>query len=67
MAKAKEIKIDEKDLEKDHDYILARLKAYVARSYWKNEGWYMVLLKSDKQIAKSMSLFDKAHEMVNSK
>jgi carboxyl-terminal processing protease len=67
MAKAKEIKIDEKDLEKDHDYILARLKAYVARNYWKNEGWYMVLLKSDKQIAKSMSLFDKAHEMVNAK
>ena len=65
FAKSKDIKVEPKDLEKDKEYILARLKAHVARNYWKNEGWFTVLLQIDKQITKSMTLFDKAKELAN--
>ncbi|MBI2418580.1 MAG: S41 family peptidase, partial [Ignavibacteriales bacterium] len=66
-AKTKGVTIDQKDLDKDKDYIFARLKAQIARNYWKNEGWYMVLLDADKQMVKAFTLFDKAKELVSSK
>lgn len=66
-AKGKGVTIDQKDLDKDKEYITARLKAQIARNYWKNEGWYMVLLEADKQMTKALSLFGKAKELVNSK
>jgi carboxyl-terminal processing protease len=67
FAKEKEIKIDEKDLAKDKDYILSRLKAQIARNFWKNEGWFSVLLQGDTQYLKAMTLFDKAKQLVTVK
>ena len=26
---------------------MSRLKAYVAREHWKNNGWYFILLEED--------------------
>ncbi len=46
----------------DKDYIEARLKAYIARNYWNNEGWYSVLLGIDSQVKKAISLFPEAEK-----
>ncbi len=64
---SKEAKFVQKDYEKEKSYIIARLKAQIARNYWKNEGWYSILLSSDKQLEKALSLFPKAEEMVKKK
>lgn len=63
FAKSKDVAMIDKDFETDKDYIFIRLKAQIARNYWKNEGWYTVLLGIDKQVAKSMTLFGKAKEI----
>jgi carboxyl-terminal processing protease len=66
-ASDKGVKFVEKDFEKDKTYIAARLKAQLARNYWKNEGWYSVLLKIDKQVEKATKLFDEAKDLANLK
>lgn len=63
FAKSKNVELVEKDYASDKDYIFTRLKAQIARNYWKNEGWYTVLLGIDKQISTSMTLFGKAKEI----
>jgi len=63
FADSKEVKLVEEDYDKDKDYIAARLKAHIARNYWKNEGWYTVLIPMDKQVKMGLSLFDKAKEL----
>jgi len=67
FAESKEVKFVEKDYESEKLYIVARLKAQIARNYWKNEGWYTVLLPVDKQLEKALSLFPKAEEMARAK
>ncbi len=67
FAKSKDVAFDEKGYDTDKGYIKERLKAQLARNYWKNEGWYSVLLKTDKQIKKAITLFDKAADMANSR
>lgn len=64
LAFTKEKKVDfiEDDFKKDKDYIQARLKAYIARNYWNNEGWYSVLLGIDNQVKKAISLFPEAEK-----
>lgn len=63
FAEEKEVKMVEEDYKKDKEYIAARLKAHIARNYWKNEGWYTVLIPMDKQVKMGLSLFDKAKEL----
>lgn len=63
FAKNKKVDFNKDDYEKDKHYILARLKAQIARNYWKNEGWYLVLIPSDNQVEKALTLFDKAREL----
>ncbi|MBU1098541.1 MAG: S41 family peptidase [Bacteroidetes bacterium] len=48
---------------KDREYILARLKAYVARDHWKNSGWYYILLQQDPVFQKAKGLFTEAEEL----
>jgi carboxyl-terminal processing protease len=67
FAKSKEVTIEKTDLEKDGAYIRARLKAQIARNFWKNEGWFSILLEDDKQMMKAVELFGKARELVNAK
>lgn len=62
-AKSKEVEVDNKGLLKDKDYIIARLKAQIARNFWKNEGWYSVLLTTDNQFTKASTLFDEAKKL----
>jgi carboxyl-terminal processing protease len=59
----KDIKADDKSYEKDKLYIKARLKAYMARSLWGNDGWYTVMLDVDPQLQKALTLFPEAQKI----
>lgn len=67
FAVSKDVKFIELEFKKDKDYIIARLKAQIARNYWKNEGWYAILTPIDKQVAKAVTLFDEAKSLANLK
>lgn len=54
------IKYNQKEYLSDKDDIKSRLKAFVARELFKNNGWYLTLLRSDRQFNKAVSLFDEA-------
>ncbi len=66
-AASKGVKYNKKEYDKDKYYILARLKAQVARNFWKNKGWYSVLLDIDNQFQKGITLFGEAKELANLK
>jgi carboxyl-terminal processing protease len=66
-ATSKEVVFNEEEYRKDKDYIIYRIKAQIARNYWKNEGWYSVLLQTDEQLNKAMTLFIEAKELANLK
>ncbi|MDR3667752.1 MAG: S41 family peptidase, partial [Ignavibacteriaceae bacterium] len=66
-ASTKNVKLNEDDLIKDKEYIKSRLKAQIARNYWKNEGWYRVLLNSDNQVEKAETLFQEARDIAKLK
>jgi carboxyl-terminal processing protease len=63
FAADKDVEFVEEEFNKDKDYILTRLKAQVARNYWKNKGWYTVILDIDTQYLKSITLFDEAEDL----
>ncbi|MFO7524279.1 MAG: S41 family peptidase [Ignavibacteriaceae bacterium] len=65
MAEEKSVKKNEEELNKDKEYIRTRIKAQVARNFWKNEGWYSVLLEIDNQMIKAVTLFDEAKNLAN--
>lgn len=67
FAKTKKIEFVQSDFEKDKDYIAARLKAQIARNFWKNDGWYSVLLEGDSQFRKALELFNEAKDLANLK
>ena len=67
FADSKGIKYSDKDYTKDKDYILTRLKAQIARNFWKNRGWYEVILTTDNQLLKATTLFDEAKDLANLK
>jgi len=62
-AKSKDVEFSEKEFNEDKDYITARLKAQIARNYWKNEGWHSILIKTDEQMNKALTLFDEAKKI----
>lgn len=67
FAAQKGVTFNSQQFEKDKQYILARLKAQIARNYWKNEGWYSVMIPIDNQVEKALTLFSEAKEIANLK
>lgn len=67
FASSKGVTFMEEEFKTDRDYIKTRLKAQLARNYWKNEGWYSVMLTTDNQIEKAMDLFDEAKQIADLK
>ena len=67
FASSKEVNLIEEEYKTDRDYIATRLKAQLARNFWKNDGWYSVMLTTDNQIEKALGLFDEAKEIANLK
>jgi len=63
FAKTLKVKFNLKEFNIDKNFIKARLKAQIARNFWKNKGWYTVLLNQDKEIQKSLSLFKEASDL----
>jgi len=63
FSEKKGISIDSSSFAKDHDYVAARLRAYVARSLWGEEGWFSVLLDMDTQFQKAITLFPEAQKI----
>lgn len=53
FAEEKEIKFNENDFQKDRQYILAILKAHLARQIWNNDGWFTVILGIDTQFTEA--------------
>ncbi len=66
-AKTKDVAFNDEDYQKDKDYISSRLKAQIARNFWKNEGWYSVLLTQDVQLNKALTLFNEAKDLAKLK
>lgn len=67
FASSKEVIFNEEQFKADSTYISTRLKAQLARNYWKNQGWYSVILSADKQVEKALSLFDEAKQIADFK
>jgi carboxyl-terminal processing protease len=67
FAAEKNVEFKKEDFEKEKDYILTRLKAQLGRNFWKNEGWYTILLGTDNQLSKAVTLFDEAKNLANLK
>jgi carboxyl-terminal processing protease len=59
----RDVKIDEKEYEKDVAFFKVRLKAMLARSFWGNEGWYPVMLQVDAPFRKALTLFPEAEKI----
>ncbi len=60
FLKEKKVEFNEEQFAKDREYTKARLKAHIARNFWGNDGWYPVILKSDNQLKKALSIFPEA-------
>jgi carboxyl-terminal processing protease len=65
FAEKKGVPFNKTEFDTDKEFINGRLKAQLARNYWKNEGWYSVLLKIDNQVKHALSLFDEAKDLAN--
>ncbi|MCO6473631.1 MAG: S41 family peptidase [Melioribacteraceae bacterium] len=59
-----ETELSEADIEKSSDEIEKLLKAYLAREIYGEEAWFRIRTYDDRQIMKSISLFDLAQSML---
>lgn len=67
FAESKGVSFNEEQFKEDSVYISSRLKAQIGRNYWKNEGWYQVLLQSDTQFNAAKTLFNEAKSIAGLK
>jgi carboxyl-terminal processing protease len=58
FASVNKVEYNKAEFKLDKEYIFQRLKAYIARELWGNEGWYSVMLKNDKQFQTAVKLFE---------
>lgn len=56
FASDNQVDFVENEFRKDKGFIKQQLKAHVARNFWKSDGWYKVVLASDKQFLKANEL-----------
>ncbi|KAF0153400.1 MAG: carboxyl-terminal processing protease [Ignavibacteria bacterium] len=63
FAERMKVKFDAKGYASDKEAIRFRLKAFVARDLFKNDGWYLSLLSTDRQFKKAVSMFNEAKKM----
>ena len=58
FAQNNNVVFNKSEFEKDQNYIFQRIKAYIAREIWGNEGWYSIMLKIDDQFQAAIKLFE---------
>ena len=56
-------KISDEAFNKDQAYHKARLKAYIARGIWGEEGWIAAMVGVDMQLQKALTLFPEAQKI----
>mgnify|MGYP005835631215 CR=1 FL=1 len=66
-AKKQGVEFNREEFKKDEDYIRARLKAQIARNYWRNEGWFPILLEIDPQFKKALDLLPEAERFAKAR
>ncbi len=59
----KDVKIDDEQFTKDEFFNKIRLKSYIARSFWSDEGWYTITQNIDTQLKKAVTLFPEAEKI----
>ncbi len=60
LAKASGVKIKEDELKRSEAFMKNQVKALVARSMWKNEGFYAISNETDELLRNAILLFPKA-------
>lgn len=65
FAESLKIKFNLEQYKRDNHLIGIRLKAFIARDLFKDEGWYSVLLRDDNQFVKALQLIDEAGKMIS--
>lgn len=63
FVRAKSLTVADSVFQKDGEFLKTRLKAYIGRSLWGNEGWYSVMLDVDPQLARALTLFPEAQKI----
>ena len=63
MAKNAGVKIKDDELKRSEPFIKNQIKALIARSMWKNEGFYSVSNENDELLQNSLKLFAKARSI----
>ena len=56
FAEKNDVRLIYTDFAKDKKFIMQRLKAYIARELWGNNGWYSVILDEDSQFQTAIKL-----------
>jgi carboxyl-terminal processing protease len=63
LAEKKGVKKNDEEFKIDADYLRAYLKSQVARNIWGNDGRFRVLLSTDVQFQKALTLFPEAQRI----
>ncbi len=58
----REIKVDEKEFKQDTGFLKTRLKAEIARRIWNYDGYSAIMLDTDPQFVKAVSVFPEAEK-----
>jgi carboxyl-terminal processing protease len=62
LAKASGVKMKDEELKRSEMFVKSQIKALIARSVWKNEGFYSVVNESDEIVRNAVILFPKTKE-----
>lgn len=66
LATQANIRFDTKDYARSEQFLKNQLKSWIARSIWKEVGFYSVYNQSDDEFLTAMQLFDKAQHLARS-
>ena len=65
IARAKEIKLNNSDIDNDKSYLNNRIKAEIARNIWGMSRYYEIILEYDNQFQESLLFFNEALELAS--
>jgi carboxyl-terminal processing protease len=63
MGKKSKIEFKQKDFERSKPYLKNQIKAFIARTIWKSEGFYPIYNEYDEIFKQSIQLFSKAEAL----
>lgn len=67
LGKKSEVKYNAAQFTRSKSIIKNNMKAFIARSIWKNEGFFPIINENDEIYTKALLLFDKASQIETSK